>query len=236
MELPVLSDLLDLQEVDLEIDRLLERRQSLPELAEYQSVNASRIEAGGHRDEVQAQVRELVLSTDKSEGELVILETKLKESETRLFAGGMTAKETEFKRNEVQSLGAQKDALEERLLARLDDRENAEAALAKAEAGVTELLAVEKRLEEAIAVAWKEMDGLLGRKEARKSEIAVTIPTELLTLYERLRRTKEGVAVGRLDERGQCGGCHLHLSATEKAEAAESDPPLCVHCRRILVM
>ena len=34
-----LSDLLELQLLDSEIDRLLERRQSLPELADYKSVH-----------------------------------------------------------------------------------------------------------------------------------------------------------------------------------------------------
>lgn len=235
METPALADLLDLQEVDLEIDRLLDRRQNLPELAEFQAVNASKIEAEGVRDRLKDRFRELELAVDKSEGELEVLEAKLAESETRLFAGGMTAKETEFKRNEVVSLRAQKDALEERLLTRLDEKEALEAELSKAEAEFASLAETEAKLETSIAGLWKEIDADLGRKERTKAEIAVSIPSELLSHYERLRRTKEGVAVGRL-ENGQCGGCHLHLSVTEQAEAAESDPPVCVHCRRILVL
>ena len=95
--------------------------------------------------------------------------------------------------------------------------------------------ATENALEQSIAAAWKEIDLEIGRKEARKSEMVPAIPSDLLERYEKLRRTKEGVAVGRLDN-NQCGGCHLTLSTTEQAEAAESDPPLCVHCRRILVL
>jgi hypothetical protein len=45
MEIPALADLLDLQAVDLEIDRLLERRQSLPELAEYRTANGCGVRA-----------------------------------------------------------------------------------------------------------------------------------------------------------------------------------------------
>jgi len=93
----------------------------------------------------------------------------------------------------------------------------------------------EQRLEGMITAAWKEIDLELGRRERRKSEIIPSIPPELLALYEKLRSTKEGVAVGRLDA-GQCGGCHLSLSAPEQMEAAEYDPPRCVHCRRILVL
>jgi predicted nucleic acid-binding Zn-ribbon protein len=86
-----------------------------------------------------------------------------------------------------------------------------------------------------ITAAWKEIDAELARREARKAEIVPPIPADLLALYERLRTTKEGVAVGRLAD-GQCGGCHLHLSAAEQAEAAAADPPRCTHCRRILVL
>ena len=39
MELTSLADLLDLQEIDLQIDRLLEQRQSLPELAAYKAAH-----------------------------------------------------------------------------------------------------------------------------------------------------------------------------------------------------
>ena len=52
-ELQSLADLLDLQEVDSEIDRLLHRRQSLPELEQYRVAHetaegiAARLEQGG---------------------------------------------------------------------------------------------------------------------------------------------------------------------------------------------
>jgi uncharacterized protein len=84
-------------------------------------------------------------------------------------------------------------------------------------------------------MAWAEIDRDLGRKEARKAEMIPSIPTELLTRYEKLRKSKQGVAIARLDH-GQCGGCHLTLSPAEQKDAAETDPALCVHCRRMLVL
>jgi uncharacterized protein len=117
----------------------------------------------------------------------------------------------------------------------LDDREELDRSLALAEEVVTAAAAREKDLERRIAEQWKEIDQELGRRESRKAEIATSIPTDLLELYETLRKTKEGVAVGRL-EHGACGGCHLALSAPEQTEAAEYDPPRCTHCRRILVL
>ena len=235
MELPVLADLLDLQAVDLEIDRLLERRQGLPELALYRSTNASKSEAQATHDSLAAELKSIELDLDKGEGELGILEQKLAESETRLFAGGMSAKETEHKRLEVRSLRAQQEAMEERVLALLDRADEQRAEVDTAQSVVDALQAEEKQLEAVIAAEWKAIDGEVGRREARKAEIVPLIPEDLLSIYEKLRTTKEGVAVGAL-EHGQCGGCHLHLSPSEQDEAREMDPPRCVHCRRILVL
>ncbi|HSJ26801.1 MAG TPA: hypothetical protein VLB67_01225 [Acidimicrobiia bacterium] len=234
MEIPALADLLDLQEVDLQIDRLLDRRQSLPELARYREANAERLAAEGRREEVAGRHRQTSLELDKAEGELEILESKLNESETRLYAGGMSGRETEHKRLEVASLRGQQSALEERVLRLLDVREGLDAEMAEAGKAVDEALAKEHELEVAIAAQWKEIDLELGRREARKAEISPTIPHDLLELYETLRKSKDGVAVGRF-EHGACGGCHLALSAPEQSEAREYDPPRCTHCRRILV-
>lgn len=234
MEIPALSDLLDLQEVDLQIDRLLDRRQSLPELAAYRKANEKRVAAEAHRDEVAGRHREMSLELDKAEGELDMLESRLTESETRLYAGGMSGRETEHKRLEVTSLRGQQSALEEKVLKLLDTREALDAELADADKAIEDASAVEKDLEAKIAEEWKEIDLELGRREERKSEIAPTIPDDLLDLYETLRKSKEGVAVGRL-EHGHCAGCHLTLSLPEQAEAKEYDPPRCTHCRRILV-
>ncbi len=231
----MLSDLLDLQEVDIEIDRLLHTRQSLPALEDYRRAHEEREEAAREARRLRDELRVLDLELDKGQGELDILEAKLDETETRLFAGGMSSRETEHMRLEVQSLRGQREALEEKILGLLDQRDELAASVAEAEGRLEEVAARERRLEEEISAAWKEIDAKLARLEARKGEMIAPIPDDLLELYEELRRHKEGVAIGRL-EHGVCGGCHLTLSPSEQAEAARSDPPRCVHCRRILVL
>ena len=230
-----LSDLLDLQDVDLAIDRLIHQRQTLPELTTYQ-------EAAGRRERLEevragkgAELRSLELDLDKGEGELELIEIKLKESETRLFSGGMSARETEQKRLEVQSLRGQQSALEDRVLGLIDQVDPVRTEVARLDAQLSATGQVVSSLEAVIAEAWRQIDGQIGRREESKREIAATISPELIALYEQLRKSKEGVAVGRLTG-GQCGGCHLALSLPEQAEAADWDPPRCLHCMRILVL
>lgn len=230
-----LIDLLDLQEVDLAIDRLLHQRQTLPELTTYQETAGQRDRLIALQRERQDRLRLLELNLDKGEGELELIDIKLKESETRLFAGGMSGRETEQKRLEVQSLRGQQGAMEERVLAVIEDVDPLRAEVAQAAVEIEAVSREVEALEARISEAWKEIDSQIARREESKREISVPISPELIALYEQLRRSKEGVAVGRLDG-GVCGGCHLSLSRPEQAEAAEWVPPRCIHCMRILVI
>ena len=234
MQIPALADLLDVQELDLEIDRLLHRRSSLPELERYR-LTQQQIEDLETRIETASEdLRQVERDTDKAEGELELLEIKLQEQETRLFAGNMSARETEHMRLEVQSLQGQKGASEERVLGLLDRLDPARGDLTKLQAERDVLMNEKEELEAAITGEWRTIDAELARKEERKREALAPVPSDLVELYETLRSSKEGVAIGRL-ENDTCGGCHMRLSPAEVVDVKQGDPPRCVHCRRILV-
>ena len=234
MEITSLADLLDVQDLDLQIDRLLDRRKSLPELDAYRQAHEKQAALEKELVEASDILKTMELDFDKSEGELEMLESKLTEHETRLYAGGMSARETEYMRLEVQSLKGQRSAMEERVLALLDDLDPARDAAQKLTDEIGLLTSEKESLEKVIKAEWKQIDAELARKEERKKEAIVPIPPDLLEMYEKLRLSKEGVAIGRF-EHGVCGGCHMALSAAEAAEALDAEIPRCVHCRRILV-
>ena len=234
MELTSLADLLDLQELDLQIDRLLDQRQSLPELEAYRAAHEKVQELEKERGARAGQLKQLELQLDKAEGELEILESKLGEHETRLFAGGMSGRETEHMRLEVQSLNGQRDAMEEKVLGMLEDIDPARAGVSELESEIERINGTKSELESSIKEQWKTIDAELARKEERKQHALEPIDADLLDLYEKLRGIKEGVAVAAYDH-GVCGGCHMTLSPAEQEETFAVDLPRCVHCRRILV-
>ncbi len=233
-EIPTLADLLDLQEVDSAIDQLLDERQSLPELEQYKAAHSLSEERSRELETLEGRHRELSLQVDKTEGELVIAEEKLAQQEKRLFAGGMSARETDHMRMEVESLRAQKARKEDEILDLLDIRESVEASLDAARSALTEAKTAEQTLETAIAEAWRKIDAEVARREARKAEIVPTIDEDLLDLYTKLRNSRGGVVVGRLDGR-TCGACHMELSASEHHQVLQQHPPRCIHCPAILV-
>jgi predicted nucleic acid-binding Zn-ribbon protein len=233
-EIRSLEDLLDLQREDSDIDRLLERRQSLPELEEYRAAHERVTDLDAELQEISGRLRDLDLGVDKAEGELQMGEEKLQREERRLFAGGLSAKEAEHLRQEVEMLRRRSSEAETEILELMEHREQAQHELAGLEAERREADAVKTRLQGSIQAEWKGIDVEIARHEAKKAELAPLIPTDLMDLYEQLRPAKEGVAVGRLAE-GICGGCHLALSAAERSQVLAEDPPRCLHCRRILV-
>lgn len=234
LEFQRLADLLDMQAVDLEIDRLLSQRQGLPELDEYRSANATTAALQASLEETRATLRQTDLELDKQSGELELGEQKLHAEENRLFAGGIGAREVDHLRKEVAMLKRQNSEREESVLELMETKEGLEKEADRLTAEVADATRFESDLEATIAEKWKVLDGEIARKEARKSDIAPLIPPDLMELYEELRRSKEGVAIGRLAE-DQCGGCHLKLTAAEQIEVKKADPPRCLHCRRILV-
>lgn len=234
MGIPTLADLLDVQELDSQIDRLLERRQSLPELAKFKSEHESAQRLEKDLEDARAELRRIELDLDKAEGELELLETKLDEHETRLFAGGMSARETEHQRLEVESLRGQREAREERVLAMLEELDPIRQRVADLEAELAKVNERKGMLEDEIKGEWGKIDAEIARKEERKIEAASPVPEDLMDLYDKLRRIKEGVAIAAYDS-GVCGGCHMALSPAEEEEAFSDEIPRCAHCRRILV-
>ena len=234
-DLNSLEDLLDLQAADSDIDRLLDRRANLPELDAYRTAHKELTEIEQQLSVVTARLREVDLASDKSDGELELEEEKAHREEQRLYAGGLSARDAQYLRAEVDMLRRRISEREDGLLALLEEREELGAAASKLESERDAVAAEKGRIEEVVSASWKEMDNGVARLEARKAEIVPLIDLQLIELYEEIRPSKEGVGVARLGE-GVCGGCHLTLSAAEQIQAAKAFPPRCIHCRRILVL
>jgi len=234
-ELKSLEDLLDLQAVDSDIDRLLDRRASLPELDAYRTAHQELSELERHIGERTERMREIELQTDRSSGELELEEQKAEREEQRLYAGGLSARDAEHLRAEVEMLRRRISEREESVLALMEERDSMQAEVERLQQERQAVADEKGRLESVVSESWKEIDAEVARLEERKGDIVPLIEPDLLELYDEIRPVKEGVAVARLAE-GVCGACHLALSAAEQAQVAKQSPPRCIHCRRMLVL
>jgi predicted nucleic acid-binding Zn-ribbon protein len=229
-----LHDLLDLQEVDSQIDRLIDQRQNLPELNRYRAAHEETVSITADRDTTAERLRETDLAIDKTSGELEITQQKAGAEEMRLYAGGLSARDADYLRREVELLKGKIGSMEEEILELMEAREETEGDLARLNADLESESAHKSELEGGIREAWRVIDAELAVKEQRKAEIVPLIDEDLIDLYEKLRQSRDGRAVGALTG-GVCGACNLMLSSAEENEAKRQDPPRCIHCRAILV-
>ncbi len=234
-QLKSLADLLDLQDLDLKIDRLLDRRSSLPELDQYKSAHAdvARLEAA------LEVARGVLVVADrglhKTNGELELTAEKAAGEQNRLYAGGMSARDADYLRREVELLYAKVSKMEDEVLGFIEEKEAAEADVERLVEELEIATQDKDSLASSISDQWRLIDKDLAAKEERKKINIEMVDEYLLETYDALRDGRGGRVVGRLAD-GVCGACHLRLSAAEESKVKKEDPPRCIHCRSILVI
>jgi predicted nucleic acid-binding Zn-ribbon protein len=231
-----LDRILELQALDISIDRLETRRR---ELEAGTDVDAARKMA----DEAEERVGELRLALDsvrreekRLEGDVGSLGSRIEAEQKRLYDGSVVnPKELGSIQAEVANLRARKARLEDEELGQMERREEMEKRLPALE---EELAEARRGLEAAEATAEREIGEIAGATEQRRAEreeMAATFDEELVELYEDLRIQKKGVAAAALKD-GVCQGCHEKLSALALDKLKKTDGiRRCEYCRRIVV-
>jgi predicted nucleic acid-binding Zn-ribbon protein len=174
------------------------------------------------------------MGLSRSNGELEILAEKAASEQNRLYAGGMSARDADYVRREVEMLYAKVSKMEDDVLAFIELKEEAESLVDGLTEDLVGATAERDELRDSITEQWRVIDKELAMKEERKRDAVSLVDEYLLEIYDGLRESNEGRVVGKLVD-GVCGSCHLKLSAAEEARAVKDDPPRCIHCRSILV-
>jgi hypothetical protein len=230
--------LLDLQALDIALQRLASRRTGLPVHAviaaaesELATVHA---EVVAHRTEEADRGR----AAAKVENDVDLVRARAARDQARLDSGAVgNAKELESLQHEIASLSRRQASLEDDELEILELREQAQLALNEA---LRQTADIESRLAAAIAERdgqLAELDAEASRVTADRAELAPSLPTELLALYDRLRSGRAGVGAAALVRR-RCEGCHMELGGNDLVDvraAAPDDVLRHEDCGRILV-
>jgi len=229
--------LLELADLDAELSRLDHRRRSLPELGEYERIEARDAGLGDELTALEAAESDLGREQAKAEADVDQVRSRVDRDQTRLDAGQVSSpRELENLQSEIVSLARRQSDLEEIVLDVMERREAADrrrAALTQERAVLAAQRAeVGARRDAALGEIGEQME----KAETARAAVAADVPDDLLGLYERLR-AQHGVGAAAL-RGGRCEGCHLSLNTVDLARirAAAPDEVLrCEECRRILV-
>jgi predicted nucleic acid-binding Zn-ribbon protein len=228
----IAATLYQLQQIDLELERLILEQQTLTRTLQGDSTLAK---ARAEQRIAQQQLLSGLQAQKEAEWALEELDQRLKLLAQRLYSGSITnPKELYAVQQETQHLRAQQSRQEEMTLEVMDATDTLrEMAKQKSEA----LQRAEEAWSQFNASSVQRGEQLESKRQevqARRDQFAGSIDAELLKRYETLKRSKQGRAVSRV-EQSSCQWCRVILTPSELQRARVSqDLQLCGNCGRIL--
>ena len=233
-----LESLLMLQEHDGALDRLLHRRETLPERDTVASGEASlgvlAAQIGvltGERDEIAHEEKRL-------DDEASTLREKAAEVEAKMYSGSVSSpRELQAMQADIEQLRRLQRNLENRELELMEAREPLDANLVELDTRRTALWDEVERARSALEAAEVAIDQEMAEERKAREAIAGELEPALVGDYERRRARARGVGVARLVGM-TCQGCHLSIPSTEVdsiRRAPEGSISYCDNCGCILV-
>jgi predicted nucleic acid-binding Zn-ribbon protein len=228
----IAATLYQLQQLDLELERLIAEQQALESSLQGDSV-LRKLRA--EHSIAQQQLHLGLQAQKEAEWALEELDRRMRTQEQRLYSGVVTnPKELYALQQEVQHLRAQQNRQEEMALEVILATESLqEVANSKAEA----LRQAEEKWAETNAAGMVRRDQLdvkLQELQANREQFVSNIDANLLKRYEALKRTKQGRAVSKVDQ-NSCQWCRVILTPSELQRVRVSaDLQMCSNCGRIL--
>jgi uncharacterized protein len=229
--------LLDIQEIDTAIDRLMTRIRDLESGKDVEVALTEANESERLLGELRLRLDELSRDQMRFEHEIDSISQKAAAEERRMYDGSVAnAKELDSIRHEVDNLKKRRGDREDELLGLMEVREEREAQERAAAERWGSLRAQVETVEGTAAEELGRLTTELKERSEARAALAATVDTELLELYEDIRPQKKGVAAVALID-GVCQGCHEQLSSVEIDRLKKTkDTKRCEHCRRILVI
>lgn len=237
-ELTPLALLLAVQALDLTADQLSYRRRELPERAELARLDRAAAGLRERLDELQSQHDELEAGQERLDRQVEMLTSRMTAIEQRLSSGAAASfRDQEAMANESASLDRQRRSFEDQELEIMEALEPVDAELRALGAEVMSESEARAVAAAALAASEAALDEEQAAVLTERQSLAAGLPSDLASVYERLRSKLGGVGAATLVD-GTCSGCHLKLPARERdliQHAPEGTIFYCEQCGRILV-
>ena len=225
------DNLVKLQEVEIETASVQARLAGFPRLLTdldarlKASESAVTLEAG-RLSEIQQAYR--VQEADAKE-----IQTRILKSEEKLRSV-KTNKEYQSSLKEIDDLKRSLSAVEDRMIAHLDEMDQVEASVATKENEVKllsrEIEAEKEKIRQSAFSTQEQLD----RLNAERAKIIAVIDPDLLKIYETVKQNSGGVAIAVV-KNAVCLGCHVNLPPQMFHDLLHFDKLLvCPHCERLI--
>jgi uncharacterized protein len=228
----ITAALFQLQQLDLEMDRLVAEQQALA--SSLQSTTLLK-KLRAEETSAQQQLAGGVQAQKDAEWALEDVERRLKQHEQRLYNGSVTgAKELNAMQQEVQNLRAQQARQEEKALEMMEAAETLREVAERKALATKEAEQNWKLSNAAGVVRLDQLEEKLQELRGKRGESTSALDDELVKRYEGMRKTKQGRVVSKV-EQNSCQWCRVILTPSELQRVRISaELQTCSNCGRIL--
>jgi predicted nucleic acid-binding Zn-ribbon protein len=229
--------LLALAAEDVALSQLTHRKRTLPENAAVEAAEAAQRASSGDVVRAETEVRDLDRDQKRLETDVDLVRQRATRDQQRLDSGGASPKEMTSLQHELESLARRQGDLEDQVLELMERRETADAALAAAQQALAQAQADGERATQLRDDALADIADRTTVHEAKRAEVAGTVPVPLLALYDRVAKQTGTTGAAHLHAR-RCEGCRIELYGNELSTFRNADPHTvlrCENCGRILV-
>ena len=225
------SNLFRLQTVDLDLDacraRLGEVEKALSGNPAVQAAQTRLIGAQARRTAARIALHEI-------EQDSQALAEKIADAEQRLYSGAIhNPKELKDLQNDVESLKRRLAVSEENQLNALIQSETAETEAAGAQNDLRQAEAAAAQMNGELFAEREALRARVINLEAEQEVLRLPLPADDRQAYDRLRQSKRGYALARLNEDG-CAICGIAPTTQLRQEARRGEVVRCTGCDRIL--
>ena len=230
----LLSNLIDLQDLDNEITKLITKKSEGETVVELKNL-----------EKKYKNTKQTIEILKDAMGEYYTerknFDKKLLESENKLSSIEIKLKDTKLNASELQNYNIQKSNVQnviQEIFQSLDIlNHNNKDDLTKIEEIKIELDTLKSKLIEnsqKLQNEWKEIDNKLSKHEQEKLYLINTFPDKIKIFYDELK--SQGVEViAAYKNESQCGCCGVSLTSSEMDSILESIYQQCPYCQGVLV-
>ncbi len=232
----LIENLIELQAKDSELDSLAMRVDAIP--VEIENIQKEAAALNEELKEKEGEYKNKAVAQQNLENDIRKLEEEIKKSQSELYA----VKTNDMYKTILEGIKDKKNKVsdtETALLELMDEVTTKKTAIIGFKESVAKQTAdINSRCKELNS----EKDAKtseINRKKVLRDESAEnmrsdSVLTKGLERYERIRKSKGGVAVVKVNEGNVCGGCNMALTKQQIIEVASADIVVCENCGRML--
>ena len=230
--LPELEALLELQRCDARLMDAQKRRDEIPKRRE--ALKAALATARAAHEQAKREMETARLARRAHEKEIEVIQSESVKLDRQLL-DVKTNKEYTAMLHEIELLKTRRGDRETQILECFDREETLQALLKKVEQDIVEeerrIRAGEDAFDKEIAV----LDQALHSIRTDRDQIKPRVPTALLSRYDRLASSRDGIAVAEV-RKAACGACFTGLTPQAMQEVRRNDAVMtCEQCGRLLI-